>query len=108
MNKKIILASIFLLISSCSMAPKYISDSKHYELATKDIEIASKDIDQLSEKLSLQEAIARGIKYNLDYKIKLLEETLVSSEIDVAKFDMLPKLTADAGYTYRDKYNIAK
>lgn len=97
-----------LLITSCSIAPKYIGDSKLYQLATQDIEISSKNIDPLSEKLSLHEAIARGIKYNLDYKIKLLEETLVSSEIDVAKFDMLPKLTADAGYTYRDKYNIAK
>ena len=42
----------------------------------------------------LDEAAARALKYNLDYKLKLMESALSQSLLDVASYEMLPKVVA--------------
>ncbi|MGE0803002.1 MAG: TolC family protein [Lautropia sp.] len=53
--------------------------------------------------LTIEEAGARAIKYNLDYRLKLMEQALQQGIYDVTTFDMLPALTAHAGYAWRDR-----
>ncbi|MCW5004216.1 TolC family protein [Enterobacter roggenkampii] len=52
--------------------------------------------------LTLTDAMARALKYNLDYRLKMMETTLARSQLDLASQDMLPKLMADAGYRWRN------
>ncbi len=52
--------------------------------------------------LTIYEAQARAIKYNLDARIKVMEQAVSKSNLDISKLDLLPKLTASAGYSYRD------
>lgn len=52
--------------------------------------------------LTLSDAMARALKYNLDYRLKMMETTLARSQLDLASQDMLPKLMADAGYRWRN------
>lgn len=47
--------------------------------------------------------MARALKYNLDRRSKMMEEALAMGQLDVSKFDMLPKIMAQAGYAYRDR-----
>jgi outer membrane protein TolC len=49
----------------------------------------------------------RALKYNMDYRVKLMEEAMGQRQLDVANLDMLPKLAASAGYTARDKDNAS-
>jgi len=58
--------------------------------------------------ISLYDAMARAIKYNLDYKVELFEEALRVSESELARLDQLPQLTAAAGLSGRDKYNASR
>ncbi len=58
--------------------------------------------EALTGPVTMDEAMARALKYNLDYHVKLMEETLASKQLDLARTDMLPRLTAAAGYTTRD------
>ncbi len=51
--------------------------------------------------ISLPEATARAIRYNMDYRTRMMEEALALGQLDVANFDLLPKITASAGYTSR-------
>ena len=51
--------------------------------------------------ISFHEATARALKYNLDYRLKLMENALSQSLHDVSTHEMLPRLVAGAGYAWR-------
>ena len=53
--------------------------------------------------ITLEEAMARAVKYNLDSRVKLMEAAVAQRELDLANFDLLPKLAASAGYSHRDQ-----
>jgi outer membrane protein TolC len=59
------------------------------------------DQEPVTRPITFYEAAARALKYNLDYRLKLMESTLSRQLVDVTKHDMLPKLVASAGYTHR-------
>lgn len=52
--------------------------------------------------VTLEEAVARALKYNLDYRLKKMESALALDLTDYASHDMLPKLLATAGYSSRN------
>ncbi len=64
---------------------------------------AFQDVPPLAGQLTMDEAIARALKYNLDRRTKLMEEALALNQLDAANLDMLPRVMADAGYTWRSK-----
>lgn len=86
-------------------------------LAIDTLEISSKeDIKKISEireqneilknnlDIDLYKAIALAIENNKDIKIKLFETALANQQLEDIKFDMLPSMSADAGYTGSEKY----
>jgi outer membrane protein TolC len=60
-----------------------------------------KDVEPIKGPLTLDEAMARALKYNLDRRARLMEEALALNQLDVSQLDMLPKLMAQAGYASR-------
>lgn len=48
--------------------------------------------EPISAPLTLDEALARALKYNLDRRAKMMEEALALRQLDVSNYDMLPKL----------------
>jgi outer membrane protein TolC len=69
----------------------------------KDTDTIRKDVEPIAGPLTLDEALARALKYNLDRRAKMMEEALAMGQLDVSKFDMLPKIMAQAGYAHRDR-----
>lgn len=63
------------------------------------------DQEPVTGPVTLAEAMARAIKYNLDHRQAVMEQLLQSRQLDVTTYDMLPKLVASAGYTTRDSAN---
>ena len=61
-----------------------------------------KDQEVIAAPIDFHEAAARALKYNLDYKLKLMETALSRSLHDVSTYEMLPRLVAGAGYSSRD------
>lgn len=57
--------------------------------------------EAVGEQLSLADATARAIKYNMDYRTRMMEEALSLGQSELANYDLLPKLTASAGYSTR-------
>jgi outer membrane protein TolC len=49
----------------------------------------------------MEEAVARALKYNLDYRLKKMESALAQGLTDYASYDMLPQMVASAGYRSR-------
>ncbi|MEO0496703.1 MAG: TolC family protein [Pseudomonadota bacterium] len=54
--------------------------------------------------MTLYDAMARALKYNLDLQIELMEESLAAREFDVARAEMLPSLVANAAWRGRNNY----
>ena len=48
--------------------------------------------------ITFYEAAARALKYNLDYRLKLMESALAANLRDVSSYEMLPRLVASAGH----------
>lgn len=60
------------------------------------------DQEPITAPIDFHEALARALKYNLDYKLKLMETALSRSLHDVSTYEMLPAIVAGAGYVNRN------
>lgn len=94
--------ALAVFLAGCgAVKPKPLT---HDEIATrvqKDTQAMYKGQEPVNGPLTLSDVMARSLKYNLDYRLKLMETALSQGLLDVSKLDMLPKLTADAGYRWR-------
>jgi len=93
-------------LAGCSFMPQPLTISEQQELLQQDRIKAQADVEPVGNLLTFNEAVARGLKYNLDHRSKLLEQAIALGTYDVSKFDMLPKVLASAGYNYRNNYFI--
>lgn len=97
------MAASLAILSGCSVAPQELTRTEMMEINRLDRIEARKDMPAIRAPLTLEGAIARALKYNLDHRTRLLEEALAAGVFDASKFDMLPKLLADVGYSWRSK-----
>jgi len=103
----IVSVMIGILLAGCAVNPTPLKQDEMLTRATKDITNLYKGQEPLSGPLSLEEIMSRSLKYNLDHRLKLMEDALALRQLDLAKYDMLPKLVAAAGYNTRNQYNAA-
>ena len=98
------LVPMLALLSACaSLQPEPLSTSEIQATSAADRLIAHKDVEPLQGPLTLEEAIARAIKYNLERRVRRMEESVAMGQFETGNYDMLPKLVASAGY--RDRNN---
>ncbi len=95
--------SAVLLLSGCMIQPKPFSDAERAKLAADGRAELFGQQEPVAGPITLEEALARAISYNLDHRQKMMEEALAQRQLDLSNFDLLPKLTAAAGYTARDR-----
>ena len=100
-------ASISLLtvfvVSGCSVTPKPWKEVEVKDASKDDLLSISKSLE-ITQPISLSDAIYRGINFNRQKRVKMLESALADKQLDLLHYDMLPQLTADAGYSARDNY----
>lgn len=109
-NKKlpsVLLVALF--VTGCStVKPTPLTPQDLRQLSVETRESVFAEIEPLPDVLTLDEAIARALKYNLDRRAKMMEEAISFKTLDVTHYDMLPKLVASAGYTWRDNDKISQ
>ena len=93
---------IALILSGCSILPKPMEQSERERLAAESQAALFAGQEPLTGPLTLSESMARAIKYQADYRQRQMEEAATAAQLDVAKFDLLPKFTVNAGYSKRD------
>lgn len=94
-------AVLLAVLSGCAVVPHPVGEAEVSARVNQDLTTLFKDVPPLSGELGLHEAFARALKYNFDYRLRAMEQTMTSAQLDVAKFDMLPRLTLAAGYNSR-------
>ncbi|WP_245965030.1 TolC family protein [Trinickia dinghuensis] len=96
-----------LWLSGCAIHPTPFTDAERVQSAHDDRTAMFAGQPALSGPVTLDEAMARAIRYNLDHRLKMMEEALAQKQLDLANWDMLPKLTAAAGYTNRNNLLVS-
>ncbi|MDP1611810.1 MAG: TolC family protein [Sulfuritalea sp.] len=90
-----------LILAGCALTPVPLSSGDvRTRVNTDQLRVYSNQ-EPLLKPIGFNEALARALKYNLDYRLKLMESALATGLADVARFDMLPNLVASAGYGRR-------
>ena len=103
--KHIFLASLVLLVAACSSrTPEPLLKEDVQASAQEDFELLKKSTINAPMEIDLYQALAIAIKNNRELRIQVMDSALNQGQIDVVKFDMLPKLSANAGYKVLEKH----
>ena len=110
-NMKIRITRPALLVAACftvalsgcgSLAPVPFEQQEIKARVTQDRVQMYAEQEPVTGAITFHEAAARALKYNLDYKLKLMESALSRSLHDVSTYEMLPRVVAGAGYAWRN------
>ncbi len=102
-SQKLFGASLLALaVSGCAVKSEPIERSVSEQRAKSDMQTMYTGQEPLNGPLTLHQAMARAVKYNLEGRLKIMEEALAKRQLDLASFDMLPRMALDAGYVGRN------
>jgi outer membrane protein TolC len=93
--------AITAAMAGCAVNPKPLNNQEIADRVAGDKAKMYAGQEAVKGPISLSEASARAIKYNLDYRLKIMEEALSRGQLDVATWDMFPRLLLNAGYVHR-------
>lgn len=85
----------------CAVSTKPFTDTERSDRVSADIEQLFAGQAPVTEAVSLAEAIARAIKYNIEHRVSMMEYAVATRSFDVAKMELLPQMVVSAGYTNR-------
>ena len=91
-----------LTLSSCAVSPDPLSVSAIETFAQDKFERVDSGQERLLGTLSLHEAMARALKYNLDTRVEIATTALRLKELDLSHYKMLPNLVVNGGYAGRN------
>jgi outer membrane protein TolC len=94
--------AVFTLAGCANLKPETLQDADLVQQAKTIKAKQDSAVEPINGPLSLEESIARAIKYNAERQVRIMEEAMAYGSLDLANFDMLPKLMANAGYRSRD------
>jgi outer membrane protein TolC len=95
------------LLSACTVTPQPFGDEELTDAAATYRKAVTADQEPVDGPIDLYEAMARALKYNLDKRVEMMEEAVRSKELDLAHYDMLPQVVANANYNGRNNYSGA-
>ncbi|MGV8920620.1 MAG: TolC family protein [Pseudomonas sp.] len=98
---RLLTTALLIGLTGCSVAPQPLKDDEVRQRVSTDQLQLYADQEPIAGPLTFSDALARALKYNLDYKLKQMESALASGLHDVSSYDMLPKMLVSAGYTSR-------
>lgn len=90
-----------LFAVGCATVPEPFTAETYQQITAQDRQLVGKGAP-ISGALTLPEAVARALKYNLEHRSKLWEQALAAGQFEAGRFDMLPKVMANLGYYDRN------
>ena len=76
----LIVAASAALAAGCAVTPEPITQEERVQRAAEDMEAMFADQEPLEGPVSLAEAMARAVKYNLDHRVALMEHAVGAVE----------------------------
>lgn len=106
--KSIVVAITVMIMAGCSLSPEPITQCDRAERIAQDKENMFANQEPVRSVISLSEAMARSLKYNLDLRLKTADSILARSDYSVTRYDMLPDFVGGAGYLSRSNEAAVK
>jgi outer membrane protein TolC len=103
----VLLCAALLTFGGCTLVPHPLNDADRLAEADADRQEMFGDQEPLRHPLTLREAFARALKYNLDARVKTMEEALAQNDLDLSRYDLLPKAYLNAAYTTRNNVDAS-
>ncbi|ARU86672.1 TolC family protein [Pseudomonas sp. M30-35] len=103
--KLLITIGAVTVLSACSVTPEKLTSADLETNAERNLRLVDAEQDPITGSIDLNQAVARALKYNLDYKVELMEHALRARELDLSRYDMLPQLVSSVGYAGRNNYS---
>src|SRR3569832_295816 len=94
---KFVALSMIFVLGGCAINPHPVSKKQLATVVQRDRDTAQAGMPALTAPLSLDEAIARALKYNLDQPTLMMEQALAIGQLDASRFHMSPRLLHHAG-----------
>ncbi|MBF0370930.1 MAG: TolC family protein [Magnetococcales bacterium] len=101
---------IFLLagvLAGCQVLPEPLLRLEREAVIAGDREALFARQPPVRAPMDLYEALARGLKYNLDYRLGLMEQAIAHGQWDLSHFDLLPSITLNAGFSHRNNHQAS-
>ncbi|WP_263146727.1 TolC family protein [Pseudomonas sp. RIT-PI-AD] len=89
-------------LGACSIVPQPVDSSRHAVDEKARLEATMEAEEPVKGPISLYEAMARALKYNLDQKIELMDEDFRQKQLALSSTGMLPTIAASFGYNGRN------
>ena len=98
------LVALSMVLTGCAVKPQLATQEEVRERVKSDTTQMYVDQLPIVSAITLEEAIARALKYNLDYRLKKMESAVALGIADYTSYDMLPSVLASAGYRTRSNH----
>ena len=103
MKKLKISFAALLLLTGCNLNPIPVTPDERLATMLQDTTEMYAKQEPIKGPITFYDALARALKYNYDHRLTMMEAVLQDTQLEVATLNMLPKLTANAGYQFRDR-----
>jgi outer membrane protein TolC len=104
----LLILPLAILLSGCkSLSPQPFTAEQTRARASGDLGKLTKDQEPVRGPISLYEAMARAMKYNLDFRLELMEKALAQRELNLSHYNLLPDLVGHMSYYERDNFSGA-
>ncbi|MEZ5774511.1 MAG: TolC family protein [Hyphomicrobiaceae bacterium] len=92
------------LSAGCAIEPDMLTETEISARISGDVAVMWAEQEPIAAPIDLYTAVARGLKYNLDKRLKDMESALASRALEQSGTRLLPEVVASAGYRGRDDY----
>ena len=94
----------FTILTACSSrAPEPMLEEDVRAEIQQDFDLLQETSSSMVKEIDLYMAIALAIQNNRELRVNIMQSALEQGQIDITKFDMMPKLAVNAGYKSLDK-----
>ncbi|MEI8395454.1 MAG: TolC family protein [Rhodospirillaceae bacterium] len=97
----LLLSGVALAVAGCALSPDPFTPEERWAQIQHDKELIFGSSAPVAAPITLEEAMARAVKFNLDHQAEMLNQVVSQKQLNLASYDMLPKLVSTAGYTSR-------
>ncbi len=97
-----------LFASGCVMTPEPLTQEEIRQRVEGDLEKLTQYQEPVSRPITLYEAMARAVRFNLEARVQGLKEMVAHRQLDLAHYDLLPDVIADAAYNGRNNFAGAR
>jgi outer membrane protein TolC len=90
------------LIAGCAIEPSPLTDTELSFVGNARVDAVTANQEPVSGPIDLHQAMARGLLYNLDHRVEIMQTAVRASELSLAHYQLLPGLVANSGYANRN------